>query len=84
LFFAIVFASKFVVLLVRANPCPNEHLAVEPRDGAVVVGRFVERRALLGVETAIFWHWPSNARRSIVKLVHYHFGENEIYVSAVD
>jgi hypothetical protein len=35
------------------------------------VGQLVERRALLGVETAIFWHWPSNARRSVVKLTHY-------------
>jgi hypothetical protein len=36
LFFAIMFASKFVVFLVRANPCPDEHLAVEPRDVAIV------------------------------------------------
>ena len=32
-----MFASKFVIFLVRANPCPDEHLAVEPGDGAVVV-----------------------------------------------
>jgi len=37
LFLAIMFASEFVVLLVRANPCPDEHLAVEPGDGAVVI-----------------------------------------------
>ena len=29
--------SKFVVFLVRANPCPDEHLTVEPCDGAVAV-----------------------------------------------